>query len=64
MSEKYEKNQKHWKTKDERYIKELQKLFDLIDNVEDEKLKKNILEQVVKFDNVLTQIIEDKYTKH
>ncbi len=48
-----------WKNKNELYLKELQKFFDLSDNIEDEKLKKVIISQMLKVDETLTKIIEE-----
>lgn len=45
-----------WKTKDERYIKELQKMFDIIENVKDEELKNRIILQFVKCDDLITEL--------
>lgn len=57
------KDKQIWKIRDERYLKELQKLYDLIENVESEKLKRNIITQVAKFDNTLSKIAEEKISK-
>ncbi len=51
-------NQHIWKTKNERYLFELQKFLDLIDNVEEEKLKKELIYQLNKFDNIITELAE------
>lgn len=47
-----------WKNKNEIYLKQLQKFFDLADNIQDEKLKKAVIGQMLKCDETLTQIIE------
>lgn len=50
---------KDWKNKNKMYLKQLQKFFDLADNIEDEKLKKIVIGQMLKVDETLTQIIEE-----
>lgn len=57
------KEKQSWKNTDERYLRELQKLYDLIENIENEKLRKNIIAQVIKFDDTLSKIAEEKLTK-
>ena len=37
----------------EEYLKQKQKFFDLTDNIEDEKLKKNIVYQMLKLEKLL-----------
>ena len=51
-----------WKTTNKRYLFELQKFLDLIDNVIDEKLQKELIYQLNKFDKVLTEIAEQQIT--
>ena len=51
-----------WKTTNKRYLFELQKFLDLIDNVKDEKLQKELIYQLNKFDKVLTEIAEQQIT--
>lgn len=48
-----------WKNKNLNYLKELQKFLDLADNIEDEKLKKQVIGQMLKCDETLTQIMEE-----
>lgn len=45
-----------WKTKNNRYLKELQKMFDIVENVEDEDLKRRIIIQYLKCDSVITDL--------
>lgn len=45
-----------WKTKNNRYLKELQKMFDIVENVEDEDLKRRIIIQYLKCDSVITEL--------
>ena len=48
-----------WKTKNKKYLKELQNFFDKADNIEDEKLKKIVIGQMLKCDKTLTEISKD-----
>lgn len=50
-----------WKNKNEKYIFEIQKLFDLIDNIEDERLREDIIRQVLKYDKCITNIAEEEF---
>ena len=52
---------REWKNKNEEYLRELQKMLDIIDNVEDEDLKDRIIKQCLKCDNILTEISEDLF---
>ena len=36
-----------WKNENEQYLYELQKFLDLTDNIEDEKLRKQIVSQII-----------------
>lgn len=49
-----------WKTNNKQYLFELQKFLDLADNIKDEKLKKNIISQMLKCDKYLTKIAEEE----
>lgn len=57
------KNNEEWKTKNKKYIKELQKMFDIIDNVQDEELKNRILLQFVKCDEIITELATEQLIK-
>lgn len=48
------------KIKNKKYLKELQKFFDLADNIKNEKLKKRIIYQMLKCDEIITQIYENR----
>lgn len=45
-----------WKTKDDKYLKELQKMFDIVENVKDEELKHRIIIQYLKCDAIITEL--------
>ena len=49
-----------WKTNNKPYLFELQKFLDLADNIKDEKLRKNIISQMLKCDKYLTKIAEEE----
>ena len=49
-----------WKTNNKQYLFELQKFLDLADNIKDEKLRKNIISQMLKCDKYLTKIAEEE----
>ena len=50
-----------WKNKNPQYLFELQKFLDLADNIEDEKLKKAIISQMLKCDKCVTNIAEKMF---
>lgn len=52
---------KDWKEKNEKYLKELEKFFDIVDNVINEDLKLRIIYQMLKCDKILTEIAEEKF---
>ena len=47
-----------WKNEDEIYLFELQKFLDIVENVEDEELRKEIIAQMLKCDKRITQLAE------
>lgn len=51
-----------WKTNDKTYIKELQKMFDIIENVKDEDLRNRIIMQYLKCDKTITELAEKLIT--
>lgn len=48
-----------WKNKDKQYLFELQKFLDLVDNIENENLRKMIINQMLKCDRHVTNIAEE-----
>lgn len=48
-----------WKNDNKKYLFEVQKFLDLTDNIQDEKLRKRIINQMLKCDKCLTNIAED-----
>lgn len=51
-----------WKTNDKNYIRELQKMFDIIENVTDEELRNRIIIQYLKCDKIITELAEKLIT--
>lgn len=58
-----EKIESKWKNKNKKYIYEVQKILDLIDNIKDEKLKKEIRYQYINCDRLITKLAEEKIKK-
>ncbi len=56
-------NSSIWKNKNQQYLFELQKFMDLADNIQDEELRKLIINQMLRCDNCITQIAEDIFKK-
>ncbi len=52
---------KDWKEKNKIYLKELQNFFDKADNIEDNNLRKKIIGQMLKCDDILTKIAESRF---
>ena len=52
-----------WKNQDEQYRFELQKFLDIVENVKDEELRKEIIYQMLKCDKRITQIEENIFDK-
>ncbi len=63
MLKKIEENidNKEWKEKNKKYLKELQNFFDKADNIEDKDLKQLIIGQMLRCDDVLTKIAENRF---
>ncbi len=52
-----------WKNQDEQYRFELQKFLDIVENVKDEELRKEIIYQMLKCDKRITQLAENIFDK-
>ncbi len=52
-----------WKIKNSEYLFELQKFLDLADNIDDEDLKKIIIEQMLRCDQCITKLAEEHLEK-
>ncbi len=47
-----------WKNNDKQYLFEVQKFLDLADNIENENLRKMIINQMIRCDRYITKIAE------
>ena len=52
---------KSWKEKNKKYLIELQKFLDQVDNIDNYELKTSITNQMLTCDKVLTEIAEDMF---
>ena len=52
-----------WKNEDEIYLFELQKFLDIVENVNDEELRKEIIAQMLKCDKRVTQLAESIFQR-
>ena len=54
---------REWKETNEEYLKALEKFFDIVDNVENERLKLDIIYQMLKCDEILTKLVDEQSRK-
>lgn len=54
---------KCWKEKNKEYLKELQNFLDKADNINDELLRKKVIEQMLRCDAVLTKLAEAEFER-
>ena len=54
-------NNRDWKERNKKYLKELQIFFDKADNIKDNDLKKKIIGQMLRCDDILTKIAESRF---
>lgn len=52
-----------WKNEDEIYLFELQKFLDVVENVQNEELRKEIIAQMLKCDKRVTELAETIFQK-
>lgn len=55
---------KEWKKKSKTYLRELQKFLDKADNIQNEDLKRDIIIQMLKCDEELTKLAEQKFQEY
>ncbi len=55
------KEDKDWKEKNKNYLKELQNFFDKANNIADEDLRNKIIGQMLRCDDILTKIAENRF---
>ena len=53
-----------WKNMNKSYLKELQSFLDKAENIENETLKKDVIFQMLKCDEILTKIAEEKFNEY
>ena len=63
QEENVRENKMRWKEENKRYLIEMQKFLDRVDNIEDEKLKESIIYQMLRCDKILTEISEEMFKK-
>ncbi len=55
------KKNRSWKEENKKYLKELQNFFDKADNIADENLRNKIVGQMLRCDEILTRIAENRF---
>ena len=53
-----------WKLKNSKYVEELQKFFDKTSNIEDKELQYSIVIQMLKCDEILTNLSEKLFKEY
>ena len=53
-----------WKEKNKKYLNQLQKFLDATDSIQTEYLKNNIITQMLKCDQILTEIAQKEIQKY
>lgn len=51
-------NNREWKDKNKRYLKQLQIFLDVADNIEREDLKETVILEMLKCDRILTELAQ------
>ena len=54
-------DKRNWKNTNKQYLRELQKFFDIAENIQDKELKDRIIIQMLKCDEQLTVIAEKTF---
>ena len=54
-------DKRNWKNTNKQYLKELQRFFDIAENIKDKELKGQIIRQMLKCDEILTITIENTF---
>lgn len=52
-----------WKEKNQEYLQALEKFLDVVDNINDDSLKIDIIYKMLKCDEILTKIAEENMNK-
>lgn len=53
-----------WKNKNQRYLNAMQAFLDKADNIENEKLRMDIISQMLKCDKILTEIAIEEINRN
>ena len=53
-----------WKNTNKKYLNEIQKFLDKVENIENEQLREEIIVQMLKCDEELTKIAEEKFCEY
>ena len=56
-------NWENWKSKNKKYLLELEKFLDKADSIDDEEIKREMIIQMLKVDNELTNSAEEMFEK-
>ena len=51
-------SKRDWKEKNKGYLRQLQRFLDAADNIEEEDLRMTVISEMLKCDNILTQLAE------
>lgn len=54
-------DKRNWKNTNKQYLRELQKFFDIAENIQDKEVKKQIICQMLKCEELLTIIVEKTF---
>ena len=54
-------NNRDWKERNKKYLKELQIFFDKADDIKDIELKQKIIGQMLRCDDILTKLAENRF---
>jgi len=57
-------NNREWKEKNKRYLNQIQKFLDVTDSIEREELKQNVIAQMLRCDQILTELAEREIKKY
>lgn len=55
--------EKEWKNKNPKYLFELQKFLDIAENIQEETLRKEVINQMLRCDKTITELAEDIFLK-
>ena len=53
-----------WKEKNKKYLNQVQRFLDAADSIEREEIRKNVITQMLKCDQILTQLAQNEIKKY